>query len=153
MTDLGLNIIHVQQDPLAAQRMSSGKFRINHELNQEWIDIRNDGPYVLNMQGRVLACMKRNGPRNAPSGFQRLRYALLRANTTLPLHPGEKIRIYTGEQPRQATKVDARDRLDRVLWAVQTNYLWVPAGNEAHIYFSRQDLKYNKAPLSRYIMS
>ena len=152
MTDIALKITNVHQDPYAAQRMTSGKFKVNKELNEEWIDILNAGPYVLNMQGRILACMRRIGSPQQPSRLQCLKYGLLRANTTLPLHPGKKIRIYTGEQPRKSTKIEDHSGISKVLWAVLGHYLWVPAGNEAHIYFSLQDMKNGNPPLSRYLI-
>jgi len=145
MVDIGLQIVQVQRDPQAAARISSGKYRINCELNEEWIDIQNSGPYVLNLQERALACVRRHG-----DGFQLLRSARIRANSPIPLQPGQKIRIYTGEQPRVATHIPDSNRISRVLWLVQRSYVWVPQGNEAQLYFSWDDLKQKREPLARY---
>ncbi|PIQ26799.1 hypothetical protein COW36_00390 [bacterium (Candidatus Blackallbacteria) CG17_big_fil_post_rev_8_21_14_2_50_48_46] len=150
MVQVGLDIVALHQDPLMTKRIQSGKFRINKELNEEWLDIQNNGPYVLNIQGRVLACMERQGLRSSPRGFRCLRKALIRANTTIPLNPGDKIRIYTGEQPPTPTRIE-QERLARVLWMVQSTYLWIPEGHEVHVYFSQEDLNKGKPPLSRYI--
>lgn len=132
------------------QRLKSGHFRINRELNDEWLDIQNNGPYVLNLQGRVLACMSRLGLRSAPTGFRCLRKALVRSQAPIPLQPGDRIRIYTGEQPSVSTYL-GQERLNRVLWMVQSTYLWLTEGQEAHIYLSQEDLLKGKAPLSRFI--
>ncbi len=148
---VGLDIVALHRDPQMDKRLLSGKFRVNRELNEEWIDIQNNGPYVLNMQGRLLACMERIGLRSAPRGFRCLRKALIRAQTTIPLDPGHKIRIYTGEQPATATQLGGQDRISRVLWMVQASYLWLSEGHEVHIYFSQDDLKQGKEPLSRFV--
>lgn len=152
MVNVSLEITEVHRDPLVAQRIQSGKYRVNQELNEEWLDIQNSGPYVLNLQGRVLACVRRQGLINAPSGFDCLRYAQLRAHSTIPLQPGQKVRIFTGEQPRTATHIADGIRISRVLWLVQTSYLWLPEGNEAHLYLSLDDLRKNKTPLARYLI-
>ncbi|HEY9840593.1 MAG: hypothetical protein ACAI44_40680 [Candidatus Sericytochromatia bacterium] len=152
MVDVSLQIVDVHRDPHAARRLASGKYRINQELNEEWADIQNNGPYVLNLQGRVLACVKRQGLIKAPRGFETLRYAQLRANSTIPLQPGQKVRVFTGEQPRSSTHITDGTRLSRVLWLVQNTYLWLPEGNEAHLYLSLQDLRQAKAPLARFLL-
>lgn len=148
MQDVGLRIVRVQRDPLAAERIRSGKYRINHELNLEWIDIANHGPYVLNLQERVLACVSQQGQR-----LEIVRSARIRAHQAIPLNPGQKVRIYTGEQPRTPTYIDDQERVDRVLWLVQRTYLWVPQGTEARLYFSRDALKHQQAPLARYTLA
>lgn len=148
MQDVGLRISRVQRDPLVAERLHTGRYRINDELNLEWIDIENTGPYVLNLQERVLVCaLRQNG------SLQILRSAPIRSHQPIPLQPGHKVRIYTGEQPRNATYISDQERVNRVLWLVQRSYLWVPQGNEAQLYFSRQDLKQHKHPLARYFLS
>lgn len=150
MTEVSLRLSDVHRDPQVSQRMLSGRYRINQELNLEWADIRNDGPYVLNLQGRVLACMRREGLRAAPSGFECLRYAELRANAPIPLQPGQKVRVFTGEQPRTRTHIADGAQISRVLWLVQSSYLWLPEGNEAHLYLSQQDLRQGRKPLARF---
>lgn len=152
MVNVSLSIISVRRDPQVAQRLASGKFRVNQELNQEWVDIQNQGPYVLNLQGRVLACVRRRGLIKSPSGFECLRHAQLRAQQTIPLQPGEKVRIFTGEQPRTSTYISDGAGLSRVLWLVQPSYLWLPEGNEAHLYLSLEDLRKGKSPLARYLL-
>lgn len=147
---VGLEIVALHQDPQMEQRLKSGRFRINRELNDEWLDIQNNGPYVLNLQGRVLACMARSGLRSAPTGFRCLRKALIHAQTPIPLQPGDRIRIYTGEQPAVSTYL-GQERLSRVLWLVQPTYLWLLQGHEAHIYLSQADLRQGRPPLSRFI--
>jgi hypothetical protein len=150
LVQVGLDIVNLHRDPQIESRLRSGRFRVNRELNDEWIDIQNNGPYVLNLQGRILACMERIGLRNAPKGFRCLRKALIRAQTTIPLNPGHKVRIYTGEQPANTTHI-GEQQISRVLWMVQSSYLWVPEGHEVHIYFSQDDLKRAQEPLSRYL--
>ena len=150
MTDVSLTLSDVHRDPQVAQRMLSGRYRINQELTLEWADIRNDGPYVLNLQGRVLACMRREGLRSSPSGFECLRYAELRATAAIPLQPGQKVRVFTGEQPRTSTHLADGAQISRVLWLVQSTYLWLPEGNEAHLYLSQQDLRQGRKPLARF---
>ena len=145
---VGLEIIRLHRDPATSERLRSGKFRINQELNDEWLDIQNQGPYVLNLQGRILACMERSGTRLAPQAWRCLRKAVIRSNAVIPLDPGLVIRIYTGEQPARATRIQ-ESRISRVLWLVQPTYLWVPEGHEAHLYFSQQDLNQGKPPLAR----
>lgn len=138
-----LDIVTVHLDPLAAQRLKSGRYRVNAELNDEWIDIQNNGAYVLNMQGRILAAIQHSGRCS--------RSALVRSATPIPLHPGEKIRIFTGEQPRQATHIADGDLISRVLWLVQPTYLWGADTHEARVYFSMADLNQQRPPLSRLI--
>lgn len=150
MVNVSMDLVLVHRDPQAARRLSSGKFRINQELNEEWADIQNNGPYVLNLQGRVLACVRRSGISRAPRAYECLRYAQLRANTTIPIEPGQKVRVFTGEQPRSSTHIADGYGISRVLWLVQTSYLWVPEGNEAHLYLSLPDLRQGKVPLARY---
>lgn len=145
MQDVGLRIVRIQRDPLASERMRTGKYRINHELNLEWVDIANQGPYVLNLQERVLACVSKQGSR-----LEVLRSARILAHQAIPFNPGQTVRIYTGEQPRTATYIDDSERVHRVLWLVQRTYLWVPQGTEARLYFSRDALKQLQAPLARY---
>lgn len=148
-TDVALHIVAVQRDRQMAQRLRSGKYRVTHELNDEWVDIQNNGPYILNLQGRILAAVKRQGLINAPSGFTILRQVHIRANTTIPMHPGQKVRIFTGEQPSSATRLND-SRISRVLWLVQNTYIWVPEANEAHLYFTQADLRNGTPPLARY---
>lgn len=145
---VGLEIIQLHRDPAIVERLRSGKFRINQELNEEWLDLQNQGPYVLNLQGRILACMERSGPRQAPRTWRCLRKTVIRSQAVIPLHPGAVIRIYTGEQPAVPTRL-SEARISRVLWLVQPTYLWLPEGHEAHLYFSQQDLNQGKAPLAR----
>ncbi len=153
MTQVALDIVSVRRDPAVSNRLQSGKYRINQELNEEWVDIQNNGPYVLNLQGRILACMRRYGLRNAPSRYECLRQAQVRANQTIPLQPNQKIRVFTGEQPRTSTQLTNGTGISRVLWLVQPTYLWLPEGNEAHIYLSLDDLRKGRAPLSRFILA
>lgn len=153
MVNVSLEIADVHRDPQVGPRIQSGKYRVNQELNDEWIDIQNSGPYVLNLQGRILACVRRQGLIKAPTGFECLRYAQLRAQSTIPLQPGQKVRVFTGEQPRTSTHIADAALISRVLWLVQTSYLWVPAGNEAHLYLSLDDLRKNKIPLARYLLN
>lgn len=153
MTEVALDIVAIRRDPAAAQRIQTGKYRINQELNEEWVDIQNNGPYVLNLQGRILACMRRYGLRNSPTGYECLRQAPLRANQTIPLQPNQKVRVFTGEQPRTTTRLSDGSGISRVLWLVQPTYLWVPEGNEAHLYLSLDDLRKGRRPLSRFVLS
>lgn len=153
MTKVSLDIVSVRFDPQVDQRLQSGNFRINQELNQEWIDLKNNGPYTLNLQGRIIACIKRHGLRNAPTRFECLRYAQLRSSTTIPLKPGQKVRIFSGEQPRSSTHISDQDQINLVLWLVQSTYLWLPTGNEAHIYTSLADLRNQRTPLSRFFLN
>lgn len=153
MVDVQLEFAALHRDPQAAHRIRTGKYRVNQELNEEWADIQNSGPYVLNLQGRILACVKRRGLIKAPSGFDCLRYAQVRAHQPIPLQPGQRVRVYSGEQPRGATHIPDAHRISRVLWLVQTTYLWVPEGNEAHLYLSLDDLRTGKMPLARHLFS
>lgn len=153
MVDVALDIVAVHRDPQVRERLRSGKYRINRELNEEWVDIQNNGPYVLNLQGRVLAAIRREGLRQAPQRFEILRHALLRANTTIPMQPGQKVRVYSGEQPRTATRISDQVKISRVLWIVQSAYMWVPECNEAHLYFSLEDMRKGRTPLARYFLS
>jgi hypothetical protein len=147
---VGLEIIRLHRDPAVAERLRSGKFRINQELNDEWLDIQNQGPYILNLQGRILACVARSGSRHAPRAWRCLRKTMIRSNAVIPLDPGAVIRIYTGEQPVTPTRINEHS-ISRVLWLVQPTYLWLPEGHEAHLYFSQQDLSQGKAPLARHV--
>jgi len=149
MTAVALDIADVHRDRQMQQRMRTGKYRITHELNEEWIDLQNNGPYVLNLQGRLLVCVRRLG--NGANGYNVLRQALIRSNATIPMQPGDKVRIYTGEQPAERTR-QTDPRIRRVLWLVQTNYLWVPEGHEVHLYFSEADMRQGKGLLSRFIL-
>jgi hypothetical protein len=144
MTDVALRIAHLHRDPLTSQRIQTGRFRINQELNEEWIDLENAGHYVLNLQGRILACIKRQGPRSAIC----LRQAEIRSNQPIPMHPGDRIRLFTGEQPAIRPQVQSQRPLARLLWMVQSSYLWLPDGHEAHLYFSQDDLRQGRPPLA-----
>lgn len=152
MVEVGLDIVAVHQDPQVAKRLQSGQYRTTQELNQEWVDLQNNGPYVLNLQARVLACMKRDGLRSAPRSFECLRQAQIRSSSTIPLQPGQKLRIYSGEQPRTSTYIADAEGISRVIWLVQSTYLWLPEGNEVHLYNSLADLQQAKKPLSRHIL-
>lgn len=152
MSEVALNIADLHPDPQVAERLRTGRFRINQELNQEWIDLQNDGPYVLNLQGRVLACMSRQGLRHAPMGFRPLRHAVIQSPSPIALASGHKVRIFTGEQPRVSTHIPDQARVQRVLWLVQSSYLWLPEGQEAHIYLSLGALRQQQKPLARYIL-
>ncbi len=149
MTAVGLDIVDVHRDRQMQQRMRTGKYRITHELNEEWVDLQNNGPYVLNLQGRLLVCARRLT--NGSNGYNVLRQAKIRSHATIPMQPGDKVRIYTGEQPSERTKL-TDTRIRRVLWLVQTNYLWLADGNEVHLYFSEADMRQGKGLLSRFIL-
>lgn len=150
--DVGLRIVSVHQDPRVAERLKTGRFRVNRELNDEWIDLVNQGEYVLNLQGRILACVYRDGLKHAPRSFKVLKQAHIHAQETIPMHPGQKFRLFSGERPGGSTQLDPRARIQRVLWLVSNSYLWLPRGNEAHIYFSQADLRQGK-PLARYYLN
>lgn len=149
MTDVALEITEVHRDARMDARLRSGKYRVNQELNEEWIDLQNSGPYVLNLQGRVLACVRRRGLISHPDGYECLRFAQLRAHAPIALHPEQRVRIFTGEQPFTATQLTGDQRISRVLWLVQPTYLWVSEGNEAHLYLSLADLRNGRPPLAR----
>lgn len=149
--DVGLRIVSVRPDPRVTQRLKTGKYRVNQELNDEWIDIHNQGEYVLNLQGRILACVRREGLKHAPKGFEIIKQVTINSQETIPMQPGQKFRLFTGERPEKATQLDKRSRITRVLWLVQNSYLWLPRGNEAHLYFSQSDLRQGN-PLARCLL-
>lgn len=140
---VNLDIVEVHRDPLASQRLKTGSYRVNVELNDEWIDLQNNGVYVLNLQGRVLAAFQYSG--------SCVRSALLHSTSPIALHPGETIRIFTGEQPRQPTHLAEGDFISRVLWLVRPAYLWGADTHEARVYLSTSDFNQRKAPLARLI--
>ncbi len=146
--DVGLRIVAVHRDPQVTQRLKTGKYRVNDELNHEWIDLQNQGEYVLNLQERILACVHREGLKHAPQSFQILKQVRIHSQDTIPMQPGQKFRLFTGERPASATQLDPHSRIHRVLWLVQNSYLWLPRGNEAHLYFSQADLRQGN-PLAR----
>ncbi len=150
--DVGLRIVTVRPDPRVRERLKTGKFKVNRELNDEWVDVHNQGEYVLNLQGRILACVRREGLKHAPQGFQILKQAVINSNEPIPMQPGQRFRLFTGERPDRPTQLDQRSRISRVLWLVQNSYLWLPRGNEAHLYFSQSDLRQGK-PLARTYLS
>lgn len=144
--NIALNIVNVHPDPLCSRRLASGDFRMNKELNDEWIDIKNNSEYTLNLQKRVLVSLR---TRDATS-LQILQRAELNSPTPIPLYPGEKIRIFTGDQPRVSTHIPDSDNIQRVIWIVQKTYLWVPIAEEARLYFSMEDINKHRSPLSTY---
>ncbi len=149
--DVGLRIVSVRRDPQVSERLKTGKFRINQELNEEWVDLHNQGQYVLNLQGRILACVRREGLKHAPSGFRVLKQVPIQSQDTIPMNPGQRFRLYTGERSGQKLQLNPQDRIQRVLWLVHSTYLWLPRGNEAHLYFSQADLKQGN-PLVRFYL-
>lgn len=150
--DVGLRIVSVRRDPRVTERLKSGKFRVNQELNEEWIDLYNQGQYVLNLQGRILACVFREGLKHAPQKYRILKQVSIHSQDTIPMHPGQRFRFYTGERSPQTLQLNPQDKIQRVLWLVHSSYLWLPRGNEAHLYFSQADLK-QANPLARFYLN
>ena len=143
--NIALFIVNVHPDPLCTQRLSQGDYRINKELNDEWIDLQNQSEYTINLQKRVLVSLRQ---RDATT-LQILKRAELNSPSPIPLYSGEKIRIFTGEQPSSSTHIPDSDGVNRVIWIAQKTYLWVPIAEEAQLYFSMEDLNRKRPPLAR----
>lgn len=147
-----LEIVRLHIDPLHKERLRTGKFRINKELNEEWIDIKNTSIRTINMRGRVLASFNsRAKSNNLDKIFPRK--ARIVSDKNVPLYPGEILRIYTGEQPYNSTYIPDQDCISRVIWLLYPTYLWTYQGDEAHIYLDMNSLRNRQEPLARYSYS
>jgi hypothetical protein len=146
---LRLEIINVRTDPQQGERLRTGNFRVNKELNQEWVDILNSGNEGINLRSRVLASCNTKGISNDLVSFFPQKTTIV-SNGDVPLYPGEIIRIFTGEQPVESTYIPDEDRISRVLWLVKQSYLWVDNANEARVYMDMNALRNFAPPLAVY---
>jgi len=146
---LRLKIINVRIDPKHRFRMISGNFKINKELNQEWIDIQNTGTETINLQGRVLASCNPKANKNVLSDVFPQR-ALIRSSSLVPLYPTEIVRIFTGEQPYESTYIPDEDNISRVVWLRNQYYLWTDQSCEARLYLDMETLRSQNEPLATY---
>lgn len=142
-------IIDVKLDPYQPERLKTGNFRVNKELNEEWIDIKNTGDEPINLRGRVLAS------HNTKTLSKDLVYifpqrALIASTEDVPLFPGEVIRIFSGEQPYESTYIPDEYAISRVIWLVRQTYLWVNTADEARIYLDMETLRRRENPLAIY---
>jgi hypothetical protein len=144
-----LQIINVRIDPLQPQRMKTGNFRVNKELNQEWIDIKNSGTEGVNLRGRVLTSCNTKGARSDLANYFPQKTTII-SNSDVPLYPGEIIRVYTGEQPYESTYIPDEDKISRVIWLIKQTYLWVDTANEARLYLDMNALRNFVPPLAAY---
>ncbi len=144
-----LEIINIRQDPQQFERSRTGNFRVNKELNDEWIDIKNEGTEGINLRGRVLAAFNSKGNKN-DLGFLFPQKTLIMSNQDVPLYPGETIRMFTGEQPYESTFIPDEDRISRVIWLVKQTYLWVTNADEARLYVDMNALRNQQPPLATY---
>ena len=144
-----LEIINVRVDPLQNERLRTGNFKVNKELNQEWVDIKNTGTEGINLRNRVLAsCNTKGNTNDLVSNFPQK--TMIMSSGDVPLFPSEIIRIFTGEQPYESTFIPDEDNISRVLWLVKQTYLWVNNANEARLYLDMNDLRNFANPLSVY---
>lgn len=145
-----LQIINVRTDPFQRERLLTGNFRVNKELNQEWIDIKNTGTEGINLRNRVLtSCNSKSLKNDLVSYFPQK--TVIRSKDEVPVFPGEIIRIFTGEQPYESTFIPDEDGISRVLWLVKQTYLWVDSANEARLYIDMNSLRNFAAPLASYV--
>jgi len=144
-----LEIIDLRQDPEHLSRLKKGNFHFNKELNNEWFDLLNNASHPIDLRGMVVtACNNRS--RSGILGELIPLKAVINSNSAIFINPGEKMRIFTGEQPYESTFIADEDNISSVLWLLNKTYLWTDRTNEARIYANIYELRKLAEPLASY---
>lgn len=144
-----LEIIDLRQDPEHSSRLKTGNFRFNKDLNNEWFDLLNNTNQSIDLRGMVVTACNNRSRSAILSDLIPLK-AVINSNSSVLIHPGETMRIFTGEQPYESTFIPDEDNISSVLWLLNKTYLWTDRTNEARLYANIQELRKLAEPLATY---
>jgi hypothetical protein len=135
---IAISISEVHPDPLGPDRIRNQ----NVKLNEEWIEIANNGDEPFRLKDRVLIDRTKTNQHRHKKVF-----SPTDENFALPV--GEKLRIFSGKMDDPN---DPNPPVPAGTWRYflnYGNYIWNNSGDTAEIYASENDLALGHAPLAR----